>query len=325
MKNIYLIETKEPTANILLVKDNGEIQIFDKSFYDMWKFHQQFGDFAPSNAVYKNIYITSSEEIKEGDWFALDMSHSSTLPDEIHQMGSDNWSKTGGIHFCEGNSWIKSCKKIILTTDQDLIKDGVQAIDDEFLCWFVKNPICESVETIIEYKDGYGNWFKYDKEFWDKMGNKPKFGIRYKAIITKEELKRGYSKSETKLLGIEFTLKDGTKQFIPNPEISEEAKQRAKHTMLLKDTLEPKQETLEEAAIEYSKMYFSENKKAELGFIAGTKWQAERSFTLEQIDKLFFNENGIGYFDEYLNYKINDGKTFIQITFKEWFNTFKKK
>jgi hypothetical protein len=72
-------------------------------------------------------------------------------------------------------------------------------------------------------------------------------------------------------------------------------------------------------------MYFSENKKAELGFIAGTKWQAERSFTLEQIDKLFFNENGIGYFDEYLNYKINDGKTFIQITFKEWFNTFKKK
>jgi hypothetical protein len=255
MKNIYLIETKEPTANILLVKDNGEIQIFDKSFYDMWKFHQQFGDFAPSNAVYKNIYITSSEEIKEGDWFALDMSHSSTLPDEIHQMGSDNWSKTGGIHFCEGNSWIKSCKKIILTTDQDLIKDGVQAIDDEFLCWFVKNPSCEEVEV-------------------ERCPIEGRYSIDLRKYIQKEE---------------------------------------------------PKQETLEEAAIEYSKMYFSENKKAELGFIAGTKWQAERSFTLEQIDKLFFNENGIGYFDEYLNYKINDGKTFIQITFKEWFNTFKKK
>jgi hypothetical protein len=41
----------------------------------------------------------------------------------------------------------KGCQKIILTTDQELIKDGVQAIDDEFLEWFVKNPSCESVEV----------------------------------------------------------------------------------------------------------------------------------------------------------------------------------
>jgi hypothetical protein len=39
------------------------------------------------------------------------------------------------------------CKKIILTTDQDLIADGVQAIDDTFLEWFVKNPSCEKVEV----------------------------------------------------------------------------------------------------------------------------------------------------------------------------------
>lgn len=36
-------------------------------------------------------------------------------------------------------------KKIILTTDQDL--DGVQAIDDEFLEWFVKNSSCKEVEV----------------------------------------------------------------------------------------------------------------------------------------------------------------------------------
>jgi hypothetical protein len=35
--------------------------------------------------------------------------------------------------------------KIILTTDQDLIKDNIQSIDDEFLEWFVKNPRCEYV------------------------------------------------------------------------------------------------------------------------------------------------------------------------------------
>jgi hypothetical protein len=37
-------------------------------------------------------------------------------------------------------------KKIILTTDEDLIKDGVQAIDDDFLQWFITNSSCEEVE-----------------------------------------------------------------------------------------------------------------------------------------------------------------------------------
>jgi hypothetical protein len=36
-------------------------------------------------------------------------------------------------------------KKIILTTDPNLIAEGVQAIDDEFLLWFVKNSSCEFV------------------------------------------------------------------------------------------------------------------------------------------------------------------------------------
>ena len=130
MKNIHILPTDKP-SRIFKGGDNLLFSIINKVRNKNEGFH---------------IYITSDEEIKEEDWFALDMSHSSTLPDEIHQMGSDNWSKTGGIHFCEGNSWIKSCKKIILTTDQDLIKDGVQAIDDEFLEWFVKNPSCEEVE-----------------------------------------------------------------------------------------------------------------------------------------------------------------------------------
>ena len=51
------------------------------------------------------------------------------------------------IHY-KGNYYLKTdvgYKKIILTTDQDLIKDGVQEIPDEFLEWFVKNPTCEFV------------------------------------------------------------------------------------------------------------------------------------------------------------------------------------
>ena len=73
-----------------------------------------------------NIYITNDEVIKAGDYF---------------------WKPDCNMIFKAEYTPHKGCGKVILTTDQDLIKDGVQAIDDEFLQWFVKNPSCESVEV----------------------------------------------------------------------------------------------------------------------------------------------------------------------------------
>ena len=65
--------------------------------------------------------------------------------------------------------------KIILTTDIDLIKDGIQSIDDEFLEWFVKNPSCEKVEVeTTRERNGYHS--KHKK--------------RYKIIIPQEEPKQ---------------------------------------------------------------------------------------------------------------------------------------
>ncbi len=75
-------------------------------------------------------------------------------------------------------------KKIILTTDQDLIKDGVQVIDDEFLEWFVKNPSCENVkaELIEEIPSGFT---------FGMFGNdEPPTELVYKIIIPKEESKQ---------------------------------------------------------------------------------------------------------------------------------------
>lgn len=68
MKNIHILPTDKPNPNILLKNDDGTFQIFNTKVYNMWKMHQQFGDFSPYNATYQNIYITSDEEIKEGDW-----------------------------------------------------------------------------------------------------------------------------------------------------------------------------------------------------------------------------------------------------------------
>jgi hypothetical protein len=80
-----------------------------------------------------HFYITSNEEIKEEDWVLCGEITLLKVKKEIYY----NSIKLANNDF--------ETKKIILTTDQDLIKDGVQAIDDEFIEWFVKNPSCEFV------------------------------------------------------------------------------------------------------------------------------------------------------------------------------------
>lgn len=119
----------------------------------------------PTN-IAKNNYITSDEEIAVGDWCystknKLVKKCINPIPELEKELGF---------------------KKIILTTDLDLIKDGVQAIDDEFLEWFVKNPSCERVE--VKEKQH----FEADKS---KRIN-PLNGVyySYKIIIPKEEPKQ---------------------------------------------------------------------------------------------------------------------------------------
>ena len=123
MKNIYILPT-DKSSDILLSK-SGHLFV----------------------GKYQNIYITNSEEIKEGDWFL----HSSHEITNIYRAKSV--VSVSIITNCDNGCWTQYSKKIILTTDVDLIKDGVQAIDDEFLEWFVKNPSCEEVVVDKEYVD----------------------------------------------------------------------------------------------------------------------------------------------------------------------------
>jgi len=76
----------------------------------------------------QHIYIISNEEIKMGDYYLCKLSMKALK--------------------CIGDEYFNNVdeKKIILTTDVDLISDGVQSISDEFLEWFVKNTSCENVE-----------------------------------------------------------------------------------------------------------------------------------------------------------------------------------
>ena len=143
-RNLWVIPTDKPSR---LFKHNLEDNVINISKHLL---HRNYG---------QNIYITSSnEEIKEGSIVKIPCGVGRVK--ELHwKYGNDFPSyivedlftyklrygqKEGEI---QTNSFrYEDVKKIILTTDQDLIKDGVQAIPDEFLEWFVKNPSCKKVE-----------------------------------------------------------------------------------------------------------------------------------------------------------------------------------
>jgi len=99
--------------------------------------------------------------------------------------------------------------------------------------------------------------------------------------------------------------------------ISEEAKKRAANYMSLKGALEPKQETIEEAAL---KLYPDDwDRRERLAFIEGAKWQAERMYSEE--DLISFAHF---YFKEEFNSTLQTSKSTDEIL-KEWFEQFKKK
>jgi hypothetical protein len=174
MNKIHLLPTDKPSK---LVKGDTTGRLL---------LHNSSGTSTDLNTT-QHLYITSDEEIIsfseinslplsdgkdiqtniEGSWL-LD-----TKDNRIHKALQIN---KGGYIVIDLEKRIvvnKSyCKKIILTTNTQLITDGVQAIDDEFLEWFVKNPSCEEVEVKTS-----GGRYSYD------MGGNIWIPIRYKIII----------------------------------------------------------------------------------------------------------------------------------------------
>jgi hypothetical protein len=183
MKNIHLIPTDKPSRLGYLTKKGKEVykdlRLFDKPMPNILDSENQ------------HIYITSDEEIKDGDWMIRG--------NEQPTLVTPNFFWDFGVRYY----------KIILTTDQDLIEDGVQAIDDEFLEWFVENPSCEEVKVRKNPK----------VNFIVKGKGVQNFNQGYKIIIPKEEFKqepeRGITithvgKQETKMIECYFIPNNNT-------------------------------------------------------------------------------------------------------------------
>ena len=130
MKNVFLLPTDKPSR---LHLGNSGLILCDLIFNS-------------GTINSQHIHITSDEKPKVGDW-----GYCKSRNKICKVTGISKWTHKDdySIDLDNENYFIHNsyCKKIILTTDTQLIKDGIQAIDDEFLEWFVKNPSCEEVEA----------------------------------------------------------------------------------------------------------------------------------------------------------------------------------
>ena len=274
MKNIHLIPTDKP-SRLFLNKVNKKLLLDDILNPNLKKV-------LPSGS-YQHIYITSDEFIEEDD-FGLNLS-------------------TKEIVQYDGIKGLDSYyKKIILTTDPQLIEDGVQEIDKTFLEWFVKNPSCESVKITKdkirqdkEFNDvSHWNIYKYKiiipqepkqewnptqgEEVWMKVFSNWLKGtyigydvVKQTHIVREEEKGGGNLFSSTEVL--------------PYTEAAKKEERIFNVSMMKQET------TLEEAALKlYPKLISDPYNPAEdlmaeerNIFIAGAKWQAEKSYTKEEV------------------------------------------
>jgi hypothetical protein len=262
MKNIHILPTDKPSRLAMS---------FDKLLLNSRPL---------SSIMYKNqnIYITNDEEIKEG-WTGY--AYKEDVQGKVFK------------HFYTTNTWYKDAKKIILTTDQDLIKDGVQPIPDDFLEWFVKNPSCEEVQ-IDDLTD-----YNYQPDY--------KF---YSIIIPKEE---HYLSTPKPLIDVSRMKLDNHPD---KQETLEEAAVRYEKTdFKQKPTVESAQMMIQRAFLNGAKWQQKQDKKL---------YSEEEVYSIQQISDLFIPIGKGGYIDDYLDYRLFS-KEQPKLNFKEWFEQFKKK
>jgi hypothetical protein len=120
--------------------------------------------------IYKignEVYIISDKDIKEGD--------------SIFEADTNTINVAGKDYIKNEFDF-----KIILTTDETLIKDEIQEIDKEFLEWLAKNPNCDYIPTpIVKLCENCG------EQFCDNIDcrgyiDKPYYLLAYPDVITKK-------------------------------------------------------------------------------------------------------------------------------------------
>ena len=157
MKNIFLIPTDKP-SRLYYHSDLKHLVLTNKTMLREFVINQ-------------NIYITSNSKFVRDEYITDGMEVMKATPKLVDAQG-----------LVDRRDW----KKILMTTDPELIKDGVHPIGEDFLQWFVKNPTCIKVEVVYGLFNPMGR--QVDPN--DLGQNHSKCVWKYKIITTKEEQKQ---------------------------------------------------------------------------------------------------------------------------------------
>jgi hypothetical protein len=133
MKNIHVLQTAQPSR---LFYFNNELRLEHNTV----------------ERKNQNIYITSDEKIKKGDCF-------------IENGYIFNGSSSSIRYFY-------TKKESKNHPNRPKLNQRVQAINDEFLEWFVKNPSCEEVEVLHQDVYSMGKWDRRSNIIIPKRLNK---------------------------------------------------------------------------------------------------------------------------------------------------------
>jgi hypothetical protein len=178
-KNVWLLPTDKPSRILQSLK---VIQLLDKEWL------------SPIGNVNRNIYITSSEKPKEGE-YGLGFAEEN----QSHFV-----FKHDGSNLAKLNALCEDTKKIIITSDTDLIANRIKKISEKFLRWFVQNPSCEFVEVKKQMLCDYCG-----QEYCDNLRCRGyKDSPYYEIIIPQEELSKQYKCTECNWIGVFNEMKN---------------------------------------------------------------------------------------------------------------------
>ena len=157
MKNIHVVPTDKP-SRLYYHSDLKQLVLTNKTMLREFVINQ-------------NIYITSNSKFVRDEYITDGIEVIKATPKLVDAQG-----------LVDRRDW----KKILMTTDPELIKDGVHPIGEEFLQWFVENPTCIKVEVVYGLFNPMGR--QVDPN--DLGQNHSKCVWKYKIITTKEEQKQ---------------------------------------------------------------------------------------------------------------------------------------
>lgn len=304
MKNVFMLKA-DRLSNLLLC-----LKSFAYNVGTDWEDSEEQGNISLGVGEYANkefyepqeIYITSEDPIKEGDWCLYNKNHNSEKPCwEIIKCGK---IENEYMHAQSDGKLILWMKNIIVTTNPVLIADLVQAVKKNFIMYFIANKGLDFIEVT--------DFFIASKNL--HHGFPDRYRLEFKPVyLTEKKVFDNYLKE----------LNEAANKYANSPRDHAAFIEGGKwyREKSLDTTWVPYHEWIQhsldkEMLLEASRVTTCASERT--GFIMGTLWKSEKTYSAEEVQTAFKAGFSIGYGSD--THGIEEKEKICS----EWFEKFKK-